>query len=129
MKKLLIISSFVILAFALNAQTNNGISFIHRVTPSNLTNNHSEIDNPNLNNNPGAVFFISKTLQNGASETSHVGILYDGSTNKWTLYDENPGDKLKINSTYTVFIPPAETTYFNMLLLIPFKSLVLTTGC
>jgi hypothetical protein len=129
MKKLPVILLFVILTFTLNAQTSTGISFIHTVTRSNLKINYTVIDNPNLNNNPGAVFFISTTREHGVGETSHIGTWYDGSTNKWTIYEGDPVKTLKINSTYTVFIPVVGTTYFNMLLMIPFKSPILNTGC
>jgi len=118
MKKLLILLPFVVLSFTLNAQSSKGNSITYTV-----------IDNPQLNNNPGAVFFVSRTQDNRAFEASPVRIWYDGSTNKWTLYDESPVDNKNINSTYDVFIPASGTTYFNMLLSIPFLSPVVKTGC
>lgn len=129
MKKLPILLSFVIMSITLNAQDFFGNSTTQPVTSSKTTYSYTVIDNPELNNNPGAVFFVSRTQDNRALETSPARIWYDGSTNKWTLYDESAVDKKNSNSTYHVFIPSPGTTYFNMLLSIPFISPVVKTGC
>jgi hypothetical protein len=100
------------LAFnVLNPQT-NGNSFSHTVTVANSYYNLSDIDDPALNNNPSALFFISKTWENGVYDTAHVGILYDTGNSKWSVYNEDGSTPLKINSTYNIFIPDAGTSCF-----------------
>lgn len=100
------------LAFnVLNPKT-NGASFSHTVTPANSTLNWSDIDNPLLNNNPTAVFFISKSWANGVYDTAHVGIWYDSGHSKWAIYNEDWTNTLQINSTYNIFVPAAGTSYY-----------------
>jgi len=100
------------LAFnVLNPQT-NGTRFSHTVTVANSTDNWSDIDNPLLNNNPTAVFFISKTWANGVYDTAHVGIWYDTFNSKWSVYNEDNTKTLEINSTYNIFVPDAATSFY-----------------
>jgi hypothetical protein len=100
------------LAFnVLNAKA-NGSAFTHTVTLANTILNWSLIDNALLNNNPTAVFFISKSWDNGVYDTAHVGIWYDQSNAKWSVYNENGSTALKPNSTYNIFVPNAGTSYF-----------------
>jgi len=90
----------------------NGTSFEHTVTTSNLLENFSIMDQPLLNGHPEAIFFISKTWTNGVYDTAHVGIRYATSLGKWTIYNEDPTKTLEINSTYNIFIPTAGTSCF-----------------
>ena len=100
------------LAFnVLNAKV-NGTAFTHTVTGANSIDNVSLIDNSLLNDNPDAVFFISKTWDNGVYDTAHVGIWYDQTDLKWTVYNEDGFTPLEVNSTYNIFIPEAGTSYF-----------------
>lgn len=100
------------LAFnVLNPQV-NGNSFRHTVTVDNSANNGSNIDNPLLNGNPNAVFFLTKTWDNGVYDTAHVGIWYNSARSKWAIYNENYTGTLQLNSTYNIFIPDAGTSFF-----------------
>ena len=97
--------------FVLNCKT-NGTSFTHTVTSGNVVLNWSLIDNAALNGNPNAVFFITKTWDNGVYDTAHVGVWYDVSASKWTIYNENSSGTLQLNSTYNIFVPNTGTSYF-----------------
>ena len=100
------------LAFnVLNPQV-NGTSFMHTVTVANSIGNWSDIDNPLLNNNPSAVFFISKTWATGVYDTHHVGIWYDSGNSKWSVYDEDGTTPLEINGSYNIFIPDDATSFY-----------------
>jgi hypothetical protein len=100
------------LAFnVLNPQA-NGTSFMHTVTVANSISNWSDIDNPLLNNNPSAVFFISKTWANDVYDTHHVGIWYDTGNSKWSVYNELASTPLEINGTYNIFVPAAATSFY-----------------
>ncbi|MCX6287563.1 MAG: T9SS type A sorting domain-containing protein [Bacteroidetes bacterium] len=90
----------------------NGTAFTHTVTTGNSVLNWSVIDNSALNNNPNAVFFITKTWDNGVYDTAHVGVWYDQSLSKWTVYNENSGGILELNSTYNIFVPNTGTSCF-----------------
>ncbi len=90
----------------------NGTAFTHTVTVANSVLNWSIIDNPALNGHPDAVFFITKTWDNGIYDTAHVGIWYEQAVSKWTVYNENSSNALAINSTYNIFVPSAGTSYF-----------------
>ncbi|MCX6283929.1 MAG: hypothetical protein NTW31_06830, partial [Bacteroidetes bacterium] len=90
----------------------HGTAFIHTVTAGNSLLNWSIIDNPSLNGKPNAVFFITKTWYNGIYDTAHVGIWYDPSVSKWTVYNENNAMTLALNSTYNIFVPDAGTSFF-----------------
>jgi hypothetical protein len=100
------------LAFNVLDPTSNGTSFKHTVTSANSFFSHSDIDNPLLNNNPNAVFFISKTWVNSVFDTAHVGIWYNTSHLKWSIYNEDGFNPLKLNSTYNIFVPSTGTSYF-----------------
>lgn len=100
------------LAFNVLNPKANGTSFSHTVTVANSSSNWSDIDNPLLNNNPAAVFFISKTWENGVYDTAHVGIWYDAYNSKWSVYNEDWLKTLQINSTYNIFVPDAATSFY-----------------
>jgi len=100
------------LAFNVLNPKANGTSFIHTVTVANSLANWSDIDNPLLNNNPSAVFFISKTWDNGIYDVAHVGIWYDSGNSKWSVYNEDGFNPLQINSTYNIFVPAAATSFY-----------------
>jgi hypothetical protein len=65
-----------------------------------------------LNNNPSAVFFISKSWLHGVYDTAHVGIWYDQANSKWSVYNENWTNSLEINSAYNIFVPDAATSFY-----------------
>jgi hypothetical protein len=90
----------------------NGTSFMHTVTVANSTGNWSDIDNPLLNNNPSAVFFISKSWANGVYDSHHIGIWYDTFNSKWSVYNELSTTPLEINGTYNIFVPAAASSYY-----------------
>jgi hypothetical protein len=101
-----------LLAFnVLNPKT-NGTVFTHTVDSANSTLNWSDIDNALLNGHPEAVFFITKTWDNGVYDTAHVGIWYDHYSSKWSVYDEDGVTPLQLNSTYNIFVPNASTSFF-----------------
>jgi hypothetical protein len=95
----------------LNPKT-NGTVFTHTVDSANSTLNWSDIDNALLNGHPEAVFFISKTWDNGIYDTAHVGIWYDSYSSKWSVYNEDGGTPLQLNSTYNIFVPNASSSFF-----------------
>ena len=96
----------------LNANT-RGVGFTHTVTIDNTTQNYSHIDNPVLNGHPERLFFITKTWSNGVYDTAHVGIWYDASASKWTVYNEAAYPSiLQLNSTYNIFVPDTGTSCF-----------------
>ncbi|MBM3404155.1 MAG: T9SS type A sorting domain-containing protein [Bacteroidetes bacterium] len=97
--------------FVLNAK-NNGTAFTHTVTVANTVLNWTVIDHPSLNNNPNAVFFVTKTWENSIYDVSHVGVWYDAVSNKWTIYDEDPLNALGLDLTFNIFIPNSGTTFF-----------------
>jgi len=100
------------LAFNVLNARQNGTGMVHTVTAENSVNNWSLIDNPLLNNNPNAIFFITKTWTNGIYDSSHVGIWYSESAARWSVYNEDGFTPLQLNSTYNIFIPNAGTTWF-----------------
>ncbi|MCX6246599.1 MAG: T9SS type A sorting domain-containing protein [Bacteroidetes bacterium] len=100
------------LAFnVLNPKT-NGTTFMHTVTLANSTGNWSDIDDPLLNGNSTAVFFISKTWENGVYDSAHVGIWYDSFNSKWAVYNEDAATPLKEGSTYNIFVPADGTSFY-----------------
>ena len=100
------------LAFNVLNPTTNGTSFSFTVTTANTILNWSDIDNSLLNGNPNAVFFISKSWNNGVYDTAHVGIWYNAANSKWSVYNEDGLTALKVNSTYNIFVPSPGTSYF-----------------
>lgn len=92
----------------------NGIVFVHTVTSANVTGGYlSTIDNIALNNNPDAVFFITKNFDGTTYDNSNLGIWYNTSTNKWTIYNEsNVGSLITLGLTITVYVPNTNATVF-----------------
>jgi len=99
-------------AFNVLEPTTNGNPGWHQVTPGNLFFNYTLIDNPLLNNNPSAVFFLTKTWEFGVYDVAHGGVWYSQGDSKWTIYNEDNLGTLQLNSSYNYFIPDAGSTFF-----------------
>jgi hypothetical protein len=100
------------LAFNVLWPTVNGVGFTHTVTSANSSNNWSLIDDPALNNNPNAIFFITKVLNDVVYDSAHVGIWYSTFDGKWSVYNEYSSNALQLASKYNIFVPNGGTTCF-----------------
>lgn len=101
------------LAFNVLNVKQNGTVFAHTVTGANLENNVSYIDNALLNNNPNAIFAISKTWENSVYQNNHTGVWYNTALGRWSVYNEQgPISNLLLNATYNIFVPNSYTTRF-----------------
>lgn len=82
--------------------------YVHVATSSNINGNVTNIDHPDLNNNPNAgVVFNHSRNPNGQSEVVNdniSGIGYNSVNNKWYIYNENSANNIVINSSYNVYI-------------------------
>lgn len=90
----------------------NGTTFVHTVNSANVTGGYlSTIDNPALNNNPNAIFFITKNFDGTTYDNSNLGIWYNTSSNKWTIYNESSaGSLITLGLTITVYVPNTNAT-------------------
>ena len=65
--------------------------FVQTATSSNIISNWTVIDNPALNGNPNAIFFVDQNWNpSGASGTynnASIGVWYDGSN--WAIFNQN----------------------------------------
>lgn len=80
---------------AINGQANYG-SLWHTATVSNITNNRTMITNPNLDNNPDAIIFVTQKYTTSlTNNVKHIGVYYSGG--KWQIYNETNGS---VNSDF-----------------------------
>jgi hypothetical protein len=68
-----------------------GIKFVHTATVANISSNWTVIDNPMLNGNPDAIFFITQNWNpsggSGVYNNSPTGVWYDGSN--WAIFNQD----------------------------------------
>jgi len=79
--------------------------FVHKATTSNITNDASILDHPDLNNNPSAMIMVTHNLDyNGVQYNDQVtGTFYDNNLSKWLLYNENTAPMVE-GSSYNIYI-------------------------
>jgi hypothetical protein len=65
--------------------------FVHTATAGNIISNWTVIDNPELNSNPNAIFFVTQNWNPGGTggiyNDAEIGVWYDGS--KWAVFNQN----------------------------------------
>lgn len=81
-------------------------SFIHTAVSGSIQGSTTKIDHPALNNNPGAIIYVTQNWNGGGSSgvynTQNVSTYYNGT--QWTIYNEDNAVVMVENSKYNVYI-------------------------
>ena len=79
--------------------------FVHIATTSNIVSKWTVIDNPSLNGNPNAIFFITQNWNppggGGIYNNSPTGVWYDGSN--WAIFNQN-GDPMPEGAAFNIYL-------------------------
>ena len=87
---------------------NGSDAFIHTANSSNILNNWTFIDHPELNNRPGAIFFVTQ-LRGGVYNTAPVGVLYDDFSGQWAIFNED-ASPMPVNAKFNVYLAISSVT-------------------
>lgn len=89
-------------------------SFVHTATPGNITGHFTAIDNPLINNDPGAHFQVTHNYNPGGGggyyNNSVIGVFYNYGLSKWVIFNQDyaaipPGSFFNVT-----VLPPGPTT-------------------
>ncbi len=90
-----------------------GSKFVHTATVANSSGTYTVIDNPALNGNPNAVFFVTQNWNpsggSGVYNNSAIGVWYTGSN--WAIFDQDLSP-IPEGADFNVFIPFAGSGSF-----------------
>jgi len=85
-----------------------GDKFIHIADSTNIIQNYTLIDNPNLNGNPNAIFLVTANWNPGGTggvyNTSPIGVWYDAGTAKWGIFNQDLAP-MPEGAAFNIFIP------------------------
>ncbi len=90
-------------------------TFTHTATASNIYNNYTLIDHPDLNNNPTATFVFNHYYGvNGTSTQTNIpykiGTFYSTSFNKWGIYIEDTSVSFPVGAAFDIIMAPQDTS-------------------
>ena len=94
--------------FNIAVPTTNGTAFKF-ISPPSLGANWTDINNASTNSNPGAIVFATHNWGTGYDNTniydnSMVGVWYDASNSKWSVYNEKTYDSMTANMAFNIFV-------------------------
>lgn len=102
-------------AFNILIPSANITSFVHTSTGGNTTGNYTNINNGLLNNNPDAIVFVTANWNpgggSGVYNTSPLGVWYNGSANKWSIFNQTL-EAMPTGMSFNVLIPPSHPRVF-----------------
>lgn len=82
-----------------------GYFYVHTSTSYNTLWNFTLLDNPNTNNNPNALVFVTANWDPGGTymgfDDHQTGVLYDSLVGKWAIYNED-GASMPIGASFNV---------------------------
>ena len=100
-KKILIALFMGLFFFSIKFNFAQDRGFVHTTSASNILNNVTLIDSPELNNNP-EVFFLFCQRYLGNDNNNPTGIWYDGS--RWAIFNEN-GAPIPEGIQFNIYLP------------------------
>lgn len=96
-------------AFNVLIPSSNVASFIHTSTAGNTSSNYTNINNPLINNNPDAIIFVTVNWNpgggSGVYNTSPIGVWYNGSADRWSIFNQNLS-AMPTGMSFNILIPP-----------------------
>ena len=83
--------------------------YVHTTTSANTSGNFTLIDNPDTNNNPNAIVFVTANWNPGGTYTAfdnhQVGVWYDAWAGKWSIFNEDSAS-MPIGASFNVYALP-----------------------
>lgn len=80
--------------------------YIHQVTSSNISGTRSYLNNPQCNNKPNAILFVTNAFNGGTVNPHAVAVNYDSGNGRWYLHNVDNEDM-------------TNTTRFNVMIVLP----------
>jgi predicted heme/steroid binding protein len=85
--------------------------FVHTATGANIISNWTVIDNPSLNGNADAIFFVTQNWNpsgvGGVYDASPIGVWYDGSN--WSVFDQDLSD-MPLGASFNIYLASGVAT-------------------
>ena len=82
-------------------------AFVHVAAAANITGNLTRLDHPLLNGDPDALVFVAHLYQPAPGNVyvpGGVGVYFDASANRWTIFTENPLDSMPVGARFNVLV-------------------------
>ena len=88
--------------------------FIHKANSSNIAYNYTYLDDPNLNGNPDAIFFVTANCKpvgatDAVLDTSAIGVWYDTRQAKWAIFNQDRSP-MPDGAAFNVFLATESVT-------------------
>jgi hypothetical protein len=85
------------------------IRFLHVATADNTVGAVTYLNHPQLNENPSAVFFVTKNGNagggfSGTINEHHIGVWYNGTAGRWAIINQDLAS-MPVGSDYNILIP------------------------
>ncbi len=108
------ITSLVTLLFSVICLGQNDLIFTHIANPGSGSSDYiSEIDHPDLNDNPDAVFFVTHVYNPGGTggilNDNQTGTWYNSSSSRWTVFNED-FTPIVIDAAYNIYVANEAST-------------------
>jgi hypothetical protein len=67
--------------------------FVHRATPENISANSTYLDNPQTNDDPDVILYVTQNWNPGGSDGTYndhpVGVWYDPNAQRWAIFNQD----------------------------------------
>jgi hypothetical protein len=67
--------------------------FVHRATPENISANSTYLDNPQTNDDPNVILYVTQNWNPGGDTGTYndhpIGVWYDSSTQRWAIFNQD----------------------------------------
>jgi hypothetical protein len=94
-------------AFNVHIPVEDSTVFVHEATSGNISNNLTHIDNPLLNDNPGATVFVTQNWnpsgQAGVFNEHVVGVWYDDYSHRWCIFNQDTS-LMPVGASFNVLV-------------------------
>ncbi len=92
-----------------------GVQFVHTATAANIVSNWTLIDHPLTNGNPNAIVMVTQNWNPGGTSGTYndhaIGVWYDGSAQKWSVFNQDRVS-MPTGASFNVVIPPSGADVF-----------------
>ena len=66
---------------------------VHRATPENISANSTYLDNPQTNDEPNVILYVTQNWNPGGDTGTYndhpIGVWYDSSTQRWAIFNQD----------------------------------------
>jgi hypothetical protein len=93
----IVLISWVFVPYLRGEPASNGATlgavFVHRATPENISANSTYLNNPQTNNEPNVILYVTQNWNPGGDTGTYndhpIGVWYDSSTQRWAIFNQD----------------------------------------